>query len=111
MHGIETSPLALRHSFAAILADDLPLSDVGQVLRAFAHDLDRLTGILAAAGDVTTFRRAAHALSGAAGAAGAMRLARLCRDAGPSELQAMLQEASGIRGELGRVLLWLEGHG
>lgn len=93
------------------MADDLALSDIAQVLTAFAHDLDRLTAILAAAGDVTTFRRAAHALSGAAGTAGAMCLASLCRDAGPPELQAMLQEADSIRGELDRVLVWLESHG
>jgi hypothetical protein len=108
---VQTGPLAVRHSFAAKLADDLSLPDIRQVLAAFAQDLDRLTAGLAGAGDAAAFRRAAHALCGAAGAVGAMRLASLCRDAARPELPAILHEAGGIRTELGRVLTWLDRHG
>lgn len=70
--------------FAAQLLEDLPLADVRHVLAVFSADLRRLADILAVtveAADDDSFRRAAHALAGAAGAVGAASLQEACRTA------------------------------
>jgi HPt (histidine-containing phosphotransfer) domain-containing protein len=70
--------------FAEQLAQDLSPADVRHVLAVFAADLARLTGSLAAMAalnEADAFRRAAHALAGAAGAVGASVLEEACRGA------------------------------
>jgi HPt (histidine-containing phosphotransfer) domain-containing protein len=63
---------------------DLPREDVLHVLAVFQEEAARLGQLLrstADAGDATAFRRAAHAMAGAAGAVGAAALERAARAA------------------------------
>lgn len=62
---------------AADLLADLPAGDVRSILVLFGTDLDRLLPAVAKAADgaaAEDFRRACHALAGAAGAVGAAAL-------------------------------------
>ncbi len=75
-----TVPAATR--FAAQLCEDLSPEDIRHVLKVFAADVARLSEVLrsaAAAGDVSTCRRVAHSLAGAAGVVGASALDHACR--------------------------------
>lgn len=74
----------VQSGFAAQLAQDLDPDDLRLVLGVFSQDAERLTLVLhdtAAAADVAGFRRACHALAGAAGAVGAAALEQACRTA------------------------------
>ena len=64
-------------TLAADLLSDLPEADVRSILVLFGQDLDRLlpeVAQAAAAGAAEPFRRACHAIAGAAGAIGATAL-------------------------------------
>lgn len=64
-------------TLAADLLADLPEDDVRSILTLFRQDLDRLlpeVARAATAGEAELFRRACHAIAGAAGAVGAMAL-------------------------------------
>lgn len=64
-------------TLAADLLADLPEDDVRSILTLFAQDLDRLLPEIAQAaetGQAEPFRRACHAIAGAAGAVGAVAL-------------------------------------
>jgi HPt (histidine-containing phosphotransfer) domain-containing protein len=64
-------------TLAADLLADLPEADVRSILVLFCTDLDRLLPDVARAADladVESFRRACHAIAGAAGAVGAAAL-------------------------------------
>lgn len=69
-------------TLAADLLADLPEADVRSILVLFGQDLDRLlpeVARAAAAGAAEPFRRACHAIAGAAGAIGATALEAACR--------------------------------
>ncbi len=69
-------------TLAADLLVDLPEPDVRSILVLFGQDLDRLlpeVAAAAAAGAAEPFRRACHAIAGAAGAIGATALETACR--------------------------------
>jgi len=69
---------------ASQLILDLPREDVLHVLSVFQEEARRLSELIqlkASEGDVVAFRRAAHALAGAAGAVGAITLERAARAA------------------------------
>ena len=73
-----------ERGFAAQLAEDLSPDDLRLVLSVFEADVSRLLAVLSAAAegaDAPGFRRAAHALAGAAGAVGAAALEQICRAA------------------------------
>lgn len=70
--------------FAVQLREDLPESDVRQILTLFTLDLDNLLAAITAAaieGNVRSLRDAAHALAGASGSVGAFLLCAACRAA------------------------------
>ena len=75
---------ALDPEVAASLAADLPRDIFVSIVRTFETDLARLVREMveaARASDTTGYRRAAHALAGAAGAIGATRLEGFARQA------------------------------
>ncbi len=79
-----TSDSQDEQGFAVQLMADLTVEDVRHVLAVFQSDLQRLADLLAVnvqAGDAAGFRKAAHALAGAAGAMGAAELDAACRTA------------------------------
>jgi HPt (histidine-containing phosphotransfer) domain-containing protein len=76
MPALSAPPIATQ------LVLDLPREDVLHVLAVFDEETQRLSKLLkatAVAGDATAFRRAAHALAGAAGAVGATVLESAAR--------------------------------
>lgn len=92
-----------RFGFAAQLAEDLSAEDLRLVLEVFRNDVLRLTGSLkaaVAAGEGAAFRRAAHALAGAAGAVGAASLEQACRQAMTDEEAAAAGRADGLLAEI-----------
>lgn len=104
--------------FASQLAEDLSTEDLRLVLSVFRTDVQRLTGSLAdavSAGDGTAFRRAAHALAGAAGAVGADGLESACRramaqDGDPGALLAQMRHvADAAMVEVTKILSRLDG--
>jgi hypothetical protein len=71
-----------EREFIAQLIGDLGLSEVRLILAVFNDDIDQLTSRIAQAaeaGNENAFRRAAHALAGAAGAVGASGVEQACR--------------------------------
>ncbi len=86
----------------AQLADDVTTDDLRTILGAFHTDMDRLCGQLrdaAAAGDSDRFRRAAHAIAGAAGVVAATALedcARVAMDGAEPPGPAMEASAAAI---------------
>lgn len=82
-------------AYAANLVEDLPPGDVKRVIGVFQIEIVTLCQRLAAAaakGDATAFRRAAHAIAGAAGAVGAIELER--------EARQLMQQSSGSAPDL-----------
>lgn len=73
---------ALDPSIAEQLAQDLPPADFRRIVETFEDDLGRLAGELeqaGLAGNLDSYRRAAHSLAGAAAAVGAVMLERTAR--------------------------------
>lgn len=73
---------ALDPSIAEQLAQDLPAEDFRRIVETFEDDLGRLARELeqaGLAGNVDSYRRAAHSLAGAAAAVGATLLERTAR--------------------------------
>ncbi len=96
------SSLFPEPEFGVQLREDLALADVRMVLGLFAGDLQRLTAslrIAADAGQVLAFRRAAHALAGAAGAVGANVLERTCR----VSMSAVNEDAAGLISQIANI--------
>jgi len=101
---------ALDPQIARQLAADLPHDVFIDVVRTFETDLGQLVHSMVAAlqaRDMEGYRRAAHALAGAAGAIGAFRLEGLARsamapdsDPGPDTVLTLGQEAKAALAEL-----------
>jgi HPt (histidine-containing phosphotransfer) domain-containing protein len=93
------------------LAAAMPRADLLEIIATFDADLRRLGGELrgaAAAGETLAYRRAAHALAGAAAGVGAKRLERVARLAmDPQGAEAPATIASLIRVEVEEACLEL----
>ncbi len=104
---------------AADLLADLPEPDVRSILVLFGTDLDRLLPEVARAADAAEaepFRRACHAIAGAAGAVGAAALeaasrhgmaiakAQATRGALATAALAVAEAAATVRGEVASLL-------
>jgi HPt (histidine-containing phosphotransfer) domain-containing protein len=85
------------------LAADIGPADLRSVLTTFESDVLRLGAALVAAadvGDMSAYRRSAHAMAGAAGAVGAVTLeqaARRAMQAALSDVSAAAADAAMIR--------------
>ena len=94
---------AIDPEVAGQLAADLPRDDFVRIIRTFEEDLGRLAAQLdqaVTAGDLDTYRRAAHSLAGAAAAVGAKRLEAVARIAmDPKRAEDPRTLAAGVRAE------------
>ncbi|MCB4820477.1 Hpt domain-containing protein [Roseicella aerolata] len=90
----------------AQLAEILPPAEFRRIIETFREDLGRLTAELersGQAGNPETYRRAAHALAGAAAAVGAVLLERTARIAmdprcglPPTQMVPMIRAQAGL---------------